>query len=291
MYLVTSKERHSGQANSKLEHDDDYLLAALQSEGVQPVVIPWDACVEDSSNAIVVLRNSWDYYKDVKGFVSWTESCKGRLFNPPNVVSWNASKIVYLRDLASKGVPTVPSQALHPGDDLCQVLLKTQWIKGAILKPATSVGAFDTVRIKDIDTAEAQRLFNSQATSRDFLLQPFLSSIQTEGEVSMVYINGAFSHAVKKVPECGDYRAHFLYNATVTKFVPSDAHFQVTEQVFKAFVEISKLLYARIDLVTGDDGKLCVIELELIEPMLYFNFEPSAARVFAKAVKDLLVIQ
>jgi len=283
--LVTSKETHAVQApHSKLEPDDNLLIKALQSEGTEFSVIPWGTRVDDP-NAVIVLRNTWDYHKHVDEFVSWTKSCRGRLFNPPHIVSWNTDKSVYLRDLAIKGVPIVPSHLLFPGDNIRQVLLKKGWSRGAVLKPTTSVGAFDTVLIPDLyTTAKAQALFDSQAP-RAFLVQPFMSSIQTEGEVSMVYISGGFSHAVKKIPAPGDYRAHFLYNAKVTKFTPSDAHFQVVGRLFQVVDHVTKLLYARIDLVTGDDGKPCILELELIEPMLYFAFEPTAASAFAKAVK------
>ncbi|MFC7381033.1 ATP-grasp domain-containing protein [Sphaerisporangium rhizosphaerae] len=248
------------------DDDREVLLAAWRRAGAEGAAVRWDdpAADWDSFDAVVV-RSPWDYILRRDQFVEWAHKVESgtRLFNPASVIERNTDK-TYLRDL---GVPTVPTHWIHPGE---QVALPHQ--AEYVVKPAISAGARDTLRTADRATAEAHAR-DLVAAGRVAMVQPYLDMVETEGETSMIYIGGRFSHARRRnamladvVP--ADHRA-------VPARDPGPDQFALAEQVLAEVGE--DLLYARVDLVRLPGGAPALIELELTEPYLFLSTTPGAA--------------
>jgi hypothetical protein len=189
-----------------------------------------------------------------------------RFFNPADLVEWNAHK-TYLRDLAGKGVPVVDTQWIDAGETA------TVEHEHGIVKPAVSGGAIGLERVTAGATVTAEV---------DLLVQPFLESIVDEGELSLFFAAGEFTHNVRKVPAAGDIRVQPEYGSDVRREDPSDEALSVSREILDAIGH--ELPYARVDLVRAADGTLRLIELEIIEPQLYLRWAPDTAIVFASAI-------
>ena len=142
------------------------------------------------------------------------------------------------------------------------------------MKPCISLGSYDTELIVDYDTAKAQVLLTSQP-ARQFMLQPFIEEIRTKGEISIVFIVGQYSHAVRKVPKDGDFRAQPEFKSRVTKYEVTPHYMTICYNILGYIGrKFGTLLYARIDFIDCEEPLL--LELELIEPCLYFKYHPAA---------------
>lgn len=196
-----------------------------------------------------------------------------RLFNPLKVVRWNSHKR-YLFDLEKWGVATVPtySFSVSAAASLERVFDKRGW-EWSILKAAVGAGASDVHRVRSGEIAEnlAQLLGENERT--EYLVQPFVEPVKTEGEWSFIFFKGDRSHVLLKKPALDDYRAHGIYGGTVESAVPDPADRAQAHSIISRLP--FDLLFARLDLVRVA-GRLAIIELELIEPILYFNVIPEA---------------
>jgi glutathione synthase/RimK-type ligase-like ATP-grasp enzyme len=262
-----------------LDADEAPLLDALRARGVEPVLVPWDGDGADAvfaSCACTVIRSTWDYTRRVDAFVAWAqrlEAARVKLWNSASVVRWNTHKR-YLVELARDGLPVVPTVLVPAGSTVELRALLTA--HGAVVKPAVSAGSRDTVRVTNGDVREAQALLDRNLPREDMLVQPFLSAVE-EGELSLHYVDGVFTHAVNKVPKRGDFRSQPEFDSTVTRVEPSPAQRRVADDVV-AHVG-GNLLYARVDLVAG-----LLMELEVVEPSMYLRWAPDAATAFADAI-------
>ena len=259
------------EAHPGLEPDSQLLLPALNDLGVDPVPAIWsDPAVDWAAFDAVVLRSPWDYFDREDEFLAWLEPAarQARAFaNPADLVAWNAHK-TYLRDLEQRGVPVVDTQWIARGETA------TVEHEHGIVKPAVSGGAKGLERVTRGATVTADV---------DLLVQPLLESITTEGELSLFYADGVFTHMVRKVPTAGDIRVQPEFGSTVVLEQPTDAMLAASRVVLDAVGRT--LTYARVDLVYAADGSLRLIELEIIEPMLYLAWAPPAATAaFARAI-------
>jgi glutathione synthase/RimK-type ligase-like ATP-grasp enzyme len=268
-----------------LDDDDAAYVAALLARGVEPVCFAWDAGLPSKLD-VVVIRSTWDYIDRVGEFVAWAERCQQhtRLLNPAEVVRFNSNK-KYLDVLRQQRVPTIPTLWAQPGDDAAQLALAARERFGhgdVILKPTVGAGARHTHRTST--HSDMTSLLTQELATKAMMIQPFLRSVLS-GEVSLVFMrtNGRLrlSHAVKKTPAQGDYRTQEQFGAVVTAHRADDDEQRLAEQVVD--VVGGNLLYARVDLVRLADDSLAVIEVELIEPSLYFTHDAQAADRFADA--------
>lgn len=272
-----------------LDSDDHVLVSALKNRGVVVTLPVWDGPVAAFGKDVVditVIRSTWDYTTRREQFLQWADAvdASGRLVNPAAVVRWNTDKR-YLQTLAEHRVPTVPTVFLEKADvaarfvDVVKAL--PAGIGGSVLKPTIGAGSRDTISVDAADVDAAQAFLDEVQVKEGVMVQPFLPAI-TDGEVSMVFIDGRYSHAVNKRPKAGDFRSQPEFGSAVTRHEPSKAEHAVAE----AALELTGgfLLYARVDLVRGLDGKPVVIELELTEPCLYLNWSDTAADVLADAI-------
>jgi glutathione synthase/RimK-type ligase-like ATP-grasp enzyme len=236
--------------------------------------VAWDdPCVEWGSFDLVLVRSTWDYVPKLEAFRSWIDRTGRvtRLVNPPATLHWNLHKR-YLIELAGCGVPVVPTTLLAAQD-------RAEWARLAaghaeiVLKPAESAGSFGTVRIPGADHARAASHLADHA-GRDFLVQPFLPSVLDRGETNLVYLGGAFSHAVRK-------GARWDGQAEQSRGLvdPEPAELAVAAQVLDAVRTLGHgtPAYARIDLAIGRDGSPVLMELELAEPSLFLDRVQGAA--------------
>lgn len=259
--------------------EDDWLaLPELRARGLEPVFADWeDPEVDWSTFEAVILRTTWNYTLRLPAFLAWVDRLPVPLWNPPEIVRWNADKH-YLLDLAGWGVPVIPTRVLAPGEDLGGALAALD-AEEAVLKPVFGAGARDTWRVRP-ETAEelAQRLGERPLP---MLLQPFVPEIASRGEWSLLYFDGRFGHALLKRAAPGDFRVQEDYGGEVIPADAPDALRRVGAEVLEAVGQ--DLPYARVDLVEAAQGPL-LVEAELIEPELFLRAHPQAPARFASAV-------
>lgn len=267
-----------------LEPDSQLLLPALAEReiDVQPVV--WsDPSVDWSSFSLIVIRSTWDYFHRAAEWAAWLDRVEATgppMLNPLRVIRWNSHKS-YLQQLAGAGVPvvdTVMTQGSAPVD-VANLLAGAGW-DDAVVKPAIDGGASGLFRVRDVDDPQAR--FDALVARGDVLVQPFLPSIETEGELSLFYFGGDLSHTVVKRPRAGDIRVQPEYGGSYELVGPTSEMIHVAARVFDAIDD--DLLYARVDLVRAPDNTLRLIELEVIEPRLWLEIEPAAPGRFADAL-------
>lgn len=273
------------------EVDDRPLHEALASRGVEIVRPVWDDPAFDWSRCdACLIRTTWDYQERRDEFLAWAERVAAvtRLFNPLAVIRWNTHK-TYLRDLEARGVSVTPTVWLEPGAsvDLRRMLFDRGWAK-AFLKPAIGATARETLRFEatPASIAAAEAHLNRMLRAEMMLLQPYLDTVETQGEVSAVFFDGKFSHGVRKIPVPGDYRVQDDFGASDEPYTFSDMEFAIARRCVDAATpsEFAPLLYARIDFLRDHDGQLRLSELELVEPSLFFRHAPRAAETLADAL-------
>jgi glutathione synthase/RimK-type ligase-like ATP-grasp enzyme len=264
--------------------DDDLLREALEARGAEATAAIWDdAGVDWASFDLCLIRSTWDYNGKYEEFLAWTRQVESAtaLRNPANLIAWNSDK-TYLRKLAESGVLTVPTAWVERDSeaDLQKILAAEGWNQ-AVVKPVVDLGAKNLHRAQAGDPA-AQQALETVLQRQDAMVQPFLPSLETEGELSLIYIEGTLTHAVRKRPAPGDFRVQAIWGGTFTREEPEPAHVELAEQALATLGQPP--LYARVDIVSSSDGNPCLIELELIEPNLYLSEYPAAAETLAEAV-------
>lgn len=249
----------------------------------------WDARgVDGAGFDAVIVRSVWDYHLRPVEFLGWVETLERAgtlLLNSPAVLRWNHHKS-YLRDLAARGVATVPTVWLERGAevDLGGVLADRGWAE-AVVKPAISASAHETWVTSPSRVRTDQGRLRGLLLAGDALVQPLVPEVRHKGEWSLIFLGGAFSHAMLKRPRDGDFRVQEELGGSAW---PEDAPAAFVEQAGKALAAApAPCLYARVDGVERD-GRLVVMELELIEPVLYLGADPGASDRFAGACLDLL---
>ncbi|MGB8994387.1 MAG: hypothetical protein WCC65_03640 [Pseudonocardiaceae bacterium] len=271
------------------DEDEPLLLAALAEVGADVEVVAWDDAVADwSVFDLAVVRSTWDYTLRRDAFLAWATVTAGqtRLRNGPDVLAWNTDK-TYLRELAAAGVPVVPTTFLTPDNEVRFPAANG----GFVVKPSVSAGSRDTARYTASETTlgrdHAQRLLNA---GRTVLVQPYQDSVDSRGETALMFVNGRFTHAARKAALLAVGRpptADELFAAeTMTSAVPTTAERDVAEAVLAATpFAPADLLYARVDLVEGSDGRPLLLELELVEPSMFLSYAPAqAVSRFAAAI-------
>jgi glutathione synthase/RimK-type ligase-like ATP-grasp enzyme len=263
--------------------DDAHLVAALERAGLRATTAPWDSATRWADAGMVVIRATWDYYLRAEEFLAWIDRLEAdgaQVWNPPAVLRWNSDKR-YLDDLAGKGVRTVPTRRVARGDlqRLARILDEQGW-EDVVVKPAVSAGAHATFRATRGEAPSQQDAFELLLQDSDVLVQPYVPAVQ-RGEWSFVFIDGAFTHAVVKKPARGDFRVQEKHGGTLARGEPSRAMVDEATAILERAGH--GLLYGRVDAVV-EDGSLTLMELEVLEPELFFRFDGDAAAKFAAAV-------
>jgi len=266
--------------------DDDRLLQeALTRRGLTSVRVDWaDPEIDWSRFRCAVFRTTWDYFERFEEFAAWLRRAERatRLCNSVSTVRWNVDKH-YLADLADRGVPVVPSRFLERGSTrtLADVLAETGW-DDVVIKPCVSGGARHTYRGSRRTATDLQPKLAALLAEEAMLVQPFQADIARTGEDSLMVFNGRYSHAVRKVAKPGDFRVQDDHGGTVHEYRPTDEQIALAERA--AAVCRPTPVYGRVDMVRDNDGRLAVMELELIEPELWLRYHPPAAEAFAAGI-------
>jgi glutathione synthase/RimK-type ligase-like ATP-grasp enzyme len=264
-----------------LTSSDALLAAELERTAATVVAAPWDTITPAGEYpATVCLRSTWDYHRRWTEFRAWVAGFadrNGRLWNPAETVLWNADKL-YLRDLEEAGIALPRTSWFDPGERAdCDALLREWKLPRAVLKPRISATAFGTYLVSAGRALSDDEWKPLEASGG--LIQAFVPEIESQGEISLVYMDGGFSHAVRKRPTGGDFRVQGDFGGTVEKVAPSRGVLGFGDAVLAA---VSRpWLYARVDLVETDRGPV-LMELELIEPDLFLT--PAAAARLAAAL-------
>lgn len=272
----------TAEAFPELDFDDRPLRDAFARAGVDAVPSVWtDAAVDWSAFDLVVVRTTWDYTERRAEFLAWAERVAASvpLWNPPETLRWNSEK-GYLRDLESRGEPVVPTVWPAVGAKLDAILAERGW-EEVIVKPAVSSGARGLLRARRAQPG-AQSHLDSLLAAGDVLVQPFFPSIESEGELSVLCLDGEPSHAVRKLPQRGDIRIQPEYGGTAEAVELDDAVREVVASVLGAVDH--PVLYARVDLIRAPDGGWRLIELELVEPRFFLEPVPGSGDRVAAAI-------
>jgi len=260
----------------------DRLYAdALERRGCRVTGAPWDGPREAFADAdAVVLRSTWGYFRALDDFKAWTEAMAAstRLFNSIDLVRWNLRKD-YVDKLAASGV-RVPRSFVVPCDlsAIGRVFEATGWTQ-AVVKPASGASGHSVELLQRATLAGQIAGLADEARQAGVVVQEFLPEI-AEGELSMVYFDGIFSHAIRKRPPPGEFRTNSRYKPIRTAESPLP---EVTQQGASCLATLPEMpLYARVDGIVRD-GVLIVIEVEVLEPALALDVDPPGAERFAEA--------
>jgi len=275
----------------QLTEDDRLLLAPLAAHNIHAEPAIWDDPQFDwTTYAAVVIRSCWDYHLQPEKFLRWIthfDSANIPVFNPASLIRWNANKS-YLCDLEAKGVPIVPT---YWGEDPTPILLQDKlselgWNQ-AVVKPRISATAYRTQLVTRDSVDSAQPLFDELRHTSGVIVQKFMESIASQGEWSLIFFGGTFSHAILKRPQPGDFRVQNDFGGTSQLAAPPP---HVLASATGALQVVHPTLYARVDGVV-EGGQFLLMELELIEPMLFLADHPQAPNRFAHAISHALATQ
>jgi glutathione synthase/RimK-type ligase-like ATP-grasp enzyme len=272
------------------DRDLPVLLAALRDAGADAVAVPWDDPDTDWGRFdLVLIRSAWDYSWRAAEFVTWARRTGAvtRLANPAAVVRWNTDKR-YLGDLAAAGVPVVPTRYVTPGERAGLPPEGEEFRHGYVVKPASGAGARYAARYAPGEHERAlghlARLHGEGFTA---MVQPYMAGIDVSGERALQFFGGGLLHASRKravlAPGTG-YDDVRVAHPGLEPWTPAPAELAVAERALAAVPDAPELLYARVDLVTGDDGEPRVMELELVEPNLFLFLHPRSVAEVVTAV-------
>lgn len=256
----------------ELFEEDQLLIRGFGAQGFDASSVVWnDPTVDWKQFDIALIRSTWDYVDEPERFLkvlSRIEESSCRLFNPLEAVRWNLDKH-YLLDLEKWGVPIIPTFLVSDIETaaLRRMFLEKGW-QTVILKPTVGLGGSYSQRVPVDRLTEALEELASRQPTREYLIQPFIEDVVSEGEWSFVYFNRQLSHVLLKKPAPNEYRVQSIYGGTLQSAEPRADDLRQAEYVMaKLPVDV---LYARLDFVRVN-GNLSIIELELIEPIFSFN--------------------
>lgn len=268
--------------------EDNYVKNALENLGLTVGRLAWDDKNFDwNTTKFILFRTTWDYFDRFAEFTQWLDkvSHQTKLLNSENIIRWNIDKH-YLLDLKQKGIHIIPTVYIEQNTITTLKILhqKNNW-KETILKPCVSGGARHTYKLNLTNHEAHENIFQELIKNEAMMLQPFQNSIVEKGELSLMIMNGKFTHAVLKKAKKGDFRVQDDFGGTVYKYTPTPQEILFAENTVKACIE--KPFYARVDITTDNNDKLALVELELIEPELWFRNYPKAANYLAEGIKEL----
>ncbi|MCB9367236.1 MAG: hypothetical protein H6506_03890 [Calditrichaeota bacterium] len=225
----------------------------------------------------IVIRSTWDYSWQLEKFLTWVadvERAGVTLYNAPEVIRWNCDKR-YLLELQERGVE-IPETTWIPRGTLTEELLGEVVTGHAVIKPSVSAGAYNTYRVSPGHTVRIAERLHDVAREKDLLVQEYMPEIETRGEYSLIFFRNEFSHAVLKTPAAKDFRVQSRYGGQQVAVDVVDDVSRQARDVLESIPFDDAPLYARVDGVLRD-GRFILMELELIEPYLFLEYQDGAA--------------
>ncbi len=261
----------------------DYHLGIepLEALGWEVETVAWRSKPDWNAFDAVYICTPWDYPQHAEEFfdvLRAIDASRAVLFNPISIVEWNIDK-TYLRDVEARGDDIVPS--LFPG-----AIEPRRWfdhfnVDALVIKPTIGGNAVDAFVLENPVPPTLLETLQKTFAGRGFVVQPFIDSIRSEGEYSLFFMNGEYSHATVKIPKAGDFRVQEEHGAEIIVVEPPEDLLTVGHRVFSHVEPLP--VYGRGDWVRGPDGRWLLMELELIEPSLYLRCDSGAPARFARA--------
>ena len=277
--LITYSGLPHGAASERL------MLPHLAAANIETEIVDWRSTDCDFSRFdLIVLRSCWDYHLRGAEFIDWLQRIAQTtpVLNPIGTVLWNHNKF-YLREVEALRIEIAPTVFVRGSDSIePDVWREIKSWPQSVVKPAVSASAHRTWLFDNVALPEINDL-KRRMQGEGFLIQQFIPEIQKQGEISFVYIDGQFSHAALKRPAAGDFRVQQEHGGSAELFHPSPALLDQANQIAAKVVQVRESLYCRIDAIARD-GKLVLMELELIEPELFLGLAEGAAERFAEAI-------
>lgn len=274
-------------ANPEIHPDDKHLVTSLRGYGVEVVACIWnDPTVDWAKFDAVLIRSIWDYFKHYASFKRWLAQLPVPTINQRELLLWNSDKR-YLVELAKFGVPIIPTQVVSARQ--LHSILAAMPGREVVIKPTVSGTAWHTVRGVAGEPAFDQ-IVAQLPLEFDYLVQPYLPEVASDGEWSLLFFDGEYSHAVIKRPKAGDYRVQSDYGGVSLAAEPGPALIASAARVLEAAAAIghADAAYARVDGVISQ-GKFLLMELEMIEPFLHLGKRADASERFAANLFKRLV--
>lgn len=271
-----------------LTPSDQLLVSPLEKEGVHVIPVAWnDPQVNWRRFDALIFRSCWNYHKHYNQFLSWLKTIENlplQVWNPIPIIRWNISK-KYLLGLEKKGIPIIPTIIVNKNKliKLGQIMTDRHWAD-IVVKPVVGASADNVFRLRRENVSNIQQKLIGLADITDIIVQPFMPEI-AEGEFSLIFIGGLFSHAILKRPRKNDFRTTYRHGG---RWVCIEPQRKLLEQAYLVLQTIKNpLLYARVDGII-QKGTFLLMELELIDPHLFFDFDPESSVRFAKTVTTYL---
>ena len=275
-------------ARPEVTEDDRLLADALSARGASVHALPWsDPAARWSEFDAVVVRSPWDYFLRAREFHAWLdrlETERARVHNDVRVLRWNAEKS-YLRDLGARGIPVIPTRWLAAGSatSLGDVRRETGWAE-LVVKPTVSGGAHRTWRAAPAAQSDDDARLAVMLDDGAVMVQPLVAEIERDGEWSLVFFAGQYSHAVLKRPRSGDFRVQREHGGTLESVEPAASVIAEAARVIAAIpFGGAPPLYARVDGCIVN-GQLLLMELEALEPELFLRCAPESPDRLAGAL-------
>jgi glutathione synthase/RimK-type ligase-like ATP-grasp enzyme len=272
----------------ELTKEDQLLIPALSKFNISATAVIWNnKTVNWSDFDYLIFRNTWDYFEKEIEFNLWLDQIEQlgiKTLNSIDIIKKNKHKF-YLREMEKQGVKILPTIFINKTNLLeLHKIMPSHW-KKAVIKPAFSAGSYQTEVFELEDVQKISTDYKNIASEKELLLQEFMPEIQTLGETSFVFFNKKFSHAVNKKPINGDFRIQVQFGGQYTLAQPNAELIEKAQQIVNTFT--GKLLYARVDGIIIEN-ELHLMEVECIEPDLYFNLSEGSLERFVSAIVDLI---
>ncbi len=288
--LTDARYVHPREINPFVENvlkEDQLLKEALEKRDLKVQRINWDHPEVDwSDSRYILFRSTWDYFERFMEFDRWLERVRHQtsLLNPYALIRWNLDKH-YLSELSAMGVPIPPTHFVDRGhpESLAGLVSKAGWNE-IILKPAVSAAASHTYRFSARQVDRYESMYQKLIAEESMMIQEFQQQVPEKGEVSLIIIAGACTHAVLKKAKVGDFRVQDDFGGTVHPHKASGPEIAFAERVVSLCHP--EPLYARVDMIRDNRDNLALSELELIEPELWFRMNPVAAERLAATIRE-----
>mgnify|MGYP000969581151 CR=1 FL=1 len=267
---------------------DQLLIPELAKHNIAAEAVIWDhPDVIWTDFDYLIFRNTWDYYEKEFQFNLWLSTIKKlgiKTLNSIDIIEQNKHKF-YLREMQNQNITIIPTVFIEKTNDLSLAeIIPSHW-KKAVIKPAFSAGSYLTEVFEVANMEEINQKYQTIASEKDLLLQEFKPEIETEGEMSLIFFNKNFSHAVNKKPKAGDFRIQVQFGGIYAAVRPSAEVIQQAQSIVNTFP--NDLLYARVDGIIINN-KIQLMEVECIEPDLYFNYSEGSLHRFVNAILELI---
>ncbi|WP_291102149.1 MULTISPECIES: ATP-grasp domain-containing protein [unclassified Flavobacterium] len=271
-----------------LNPEDQKLIPELAKHNITATAVIWDdKTINWSDFDYLIFRNIWDYFEKETKFNIWLEQIEKlgiKTLNTIDIIKQNKHKF-YLRELEKQGISILPTLFIEKTNNLqVESIIPNHWEK-AVLKPAFSAGSYLTEVFEVADIQEINEKYKTISQEKELLLQEFMPQIQTLGETSFIFFNKKFSHAVNKKPVDGDFRVQTLFGGKYNLVQPGQELIEKAQKVIDTFPD--KLLYARVDGIVIEN-ELHLMEVECIEPDLYFDLSEGSIERFVASIVELI---